>query len=292
MSVDPALIVGLLIDGVSTGLALAILAVGVVLILGLAKVVNIAHGGFATLAAISAKVLMDSGLHPIFAILVAIVFVGVLSLLMDKVVLIPAYRLEGVSRITVGMLLTIGVLIIIHAYLTTFHPYQILSFLLPISTIYLMGVAIRFSNILAALISSAVITLFLWFLSKTMCGKSLRAIFQNELGGLLCGMDPVKMRSVIFVLGGMLGGLAGIIYGIKSSVEPGMSIEFTVLALIIATVGGEKSMLGTLTFGLILGVSHAILSFFVGGYITYLVFLIMAIVVILLRPQGLLGHML
>jgi branched-chain amino acid transport system permease protein len=116
-------------------------------------------------------------------------------------------------------------------------------------------------------------------------------VVQNEVGAALCGIDPTKIRSLIFILGGIMAGLAGVAQGLFSAVGTEMGMELTILALIVATVGGVRSINGTLAAGILLGVVNAFASFYIGAYLTSIILLAIAAFTILVRPDGLLGRL-
>jgi branched-chain amino acid transport system permease protein len=99
-----------------------------------------------------------------------------------------------------------------------------------------------------------------------------------------------RIRTLIFVLGASIGGLVGIAQGLFTSLGPERGFELTVFALIVTTVGGVRSINGTLMAGILLGVVHAFASYFVGAYMTYVILLATAAFTVLIRPSGLLGH--
>jgi branched-chain amino acid transport system permease protein len=128
------------------------------------------------------------------------------------------------------------------------------------------------------------------FLRGTLLGKAIRSIIQNEVGAALCGIDPRRTRTVIFALGAVMAGLAGIAQGLFSSLGTEMGIEFTILGLIVAVLGGVRSINGTLAAGVLLGVVNAFASYYMGAYLTLIILLGAAMLTILVRPSGLLAQ--
>jgi len=118
-------------------------------------------------------------------------------------------------------------------------------------------------------------------LKKTRVGKAIRATVQNEVGAQICGINPTFLRSIVFILGAVMAGLAGILYGFTATVPVAIGPYFTTFALIVAIVGGVRSVLGSILAGIILGIVNSITSFFVGTYVARVIFLATAIVLIL-----------
>jgi branched-chain amino acid transport system permease protein len=280
----------LLVDGTVYGLQLSLLAVGLTLIFGLGGVLNLAHGDFAIVAGISTWLLIRKGVVLPVAAGLGILTAGVVGLIIDRLLLLPAYRLKGEGRLLLGLMLTLGLALAIEGCLTYIYPQASLSWRLPTPRINVLGVIIRTASLAVAVGSIVVLLSLVLFLKTTSLGKAIRCIIQNETGAELCGIDRARIRTLIFVLGASIGGLVGIAQGLFTSLGPERGFELTVFALIVTTVGGVRSINGTLMAGILLGVVHAFASYFVGAYMTYVILLATAAFTVLIRPSGLLGH--
>jgi branched-chain amino acid transport system permease protein len=282
--------IAILFDGIVYGLQLSLLAVGLTLIFGLGGVLNLAHGQFAVIAAIFTWLLMGKGVVAPVAAGLGILIAGVVGLIIDRLLLLPAYRLKGDSRLLLALMLTLGLAFVIEGGITYRFPQAELSLLLPIPMTKVLGVVIRTASLVVALGSILVLLSLLLFLKRTGLGKAIRSIIQNEEGAELCGIDPARMRTLIFIFGSLIAGLVGITQGLSASLGPQAGFELTIFALIVAVVGGVRSINGTLAAGILLGVVHAFTSYFVGAYMTYIILLATAIFTVLIRPSGLFGR--
>jgi branched-chain amino acid transport system permease protein len=282
--------IAILFDGIVYGLQLSLLAVGLTLIFGLGGVLNLAHGQFAVIAAIFTWLLMGKGVVAPVAAGLGILIAGVVGLIIDRLLLLPAYRLKGDSRLLLALMLTLGLAFVIEGGITYRFPQAELSLLLPIPMTKVLGVVIRTASLVVALGSILVLLSLLLFLKRTGLGKAIRYIIQNEEGAELCGIDPARMRTLIFIFGSLIAGLVGITQGLSASLGPQAGFELTIFALIVAVVGGVRSINGTLAAGILLGVVHAFTSYFVGAYMTYIILLATAIFTVLIRPSGLFGR--
>lgn len=280
----------LLIDGIIYGFQLSLLAIGFTLIFGLGGVLNLAHGQFAVIAGISAAVMISQGLSPFLAALLGILFTGIFGLFVERVVLLPTYKYKGETRVLFGLLLTLGLALIIDGYIKYRFPFEALALRVSKPSITMFNITIRTSGIIVALISILTLLSLLLFLRRTTLGKAIRCIIQNEAGAELCGIDITKIRIIIFVLGALLAGLVGITFGLFASLRPHMGFEFTIFAFVVTIVGGVRSIHGTIAAGILLGVVHAFSSFYIGAYLTFIIFLTTAALTILIRPSGLLGY--
>ncbi|HET9665687.1 MAG TPA: hypothetical protein VFP09_02980, partial [Desertimonas sp.] len=101
--------------------------------------------------------------------------------------------------------------------------------------------------------------------------------------------NPATMRTLIFAVSGVLAGLFAVTRSMTSPVTVTSGIDFTILALIVAVVGGLGSISGALLAGVLLGIVNTVSSFYIGSYITTIMLLVAAAITIVVRPSGLLG---
>jgi branched-chain amino acid transport system permease protein len=280
----------ILFDGIVQGLQLSLLAVGITLIYGLGGVLNLAHGQFAVTGGVAAALLLQFGAGPIGAALGGILSAGALGLAVDRTLLLPAYRYRGEERLLLGLILTLGFSFVVDGLLNWKFPEFSLSFRLPVPMVEIAGVPMRTASLAASAIAVAVFAGLFAFLKLTLAGKSIRSIIENEAGAELCGIDPSRTRTLIVCLAAMMAGVAGVTQGLFSSLGTEMGPEFTILGLLVAVVGGVRSINGTLAAGILLGVVNAFASHYVGAYVAYIILLSFAMATILVRPAGLLAR--
>ena len=280
----------ILIDGVVQGLQLSLLAVGITLIYGLGGVLNLAHGQLAIVGGVAVALLIGGGVNAVGACVLGVLGAGLLALVVDRSLLVPAYRAHGEERLLLGLVLTLGLSLLIDGYLNYQFPNTALTLRLPVPSVNLGGFRVRSASIGTSLIAILAFLALLGFLRRTLVGKAVRSIIQNEVGAELCGIDATRTRTLILVLSGMLAGLAGVTQGLFSSLGTEMGVEFTILGLIVAVVGGVRSVNGTLAAGVLLGIVNAFASYYVGTYLAFIILLLAAMITILVRPSGLLAH--
>lgn len=277
-------VVEVTIDGVARGLLLAILGTAITLVFGLGSILNIALGAFAVLAVVAAVWATGMVAHPLLGALVGLAGVAALSLLVDRVMLSSVYRSEGEERITVGIFTTLGLEIMLAGILavtfTSAYSLEYDSFLLTLGE-----VRIRSSSLLLITTATVVLTAVVVFLRRTYLGKATRTVFQDETGALLCGIDPRIIRTIIFVLSGLLAGIAGILWSIQAPIRPGDAFTLTVFAIIVSIVGGVRNVRGTIAAGVLLGLVWTHANFWIGSYIAMVILFAVAVVVLILRPE-------
>jgi len=280
----------ILFDGIVQGLQLSLLAVGITLIYGLGGVLNLAHGQFAVAGGVATKLLITLGAPPALGSVGGIIAAGMFGVLVDRTLLIPAYRYRGEERLLLGLILTLGLSFVIDGCLNYAFSEFSLTVKLPIPSVELMGIQMRTAGLVASLIAVLAFLALFIFLRWTLFGKTIRSIIENEVGAELCGIDPARTRTVIVGLAAMMAGLAGVAQGLFSSLGTEMGPEFTILGLLVAVVGGVRSINGTLAAGVLLGIVNAFASHYIGSYIAFIILLSVAIATILVRPSGLLAR--
>jgi branched-chain amino acid transport system permease protein len=279
-------VIAVLFDGVAFGLQLALLAVGLTMIYGLGGVLNLAHGQFAATTAIIGSMLIDGGVPIAPAVAAAVAVAGVGALALDATLLRAAYRLEGEERVLLSLLVTLGLAFAIDGLLIRFAPFTLLSLSIPGPAVVVAGVPMRRGTLAAATMAGMLLIGLFVLLRATRWGRAVRSVIQDEEGAQLCGIDPGRMRRWVFALSGVLAGSVAVTQGLTAPIGASSGRDLTVLALIVTVVGGLGRVSGALIAGVLLGVVHAIASFAVGAFVTFVILLLVAIAVILLRPSG------
>jgi branched-chain amino acid transport system permease protein len=273
------------IDGLAQAMFLILLGVGITLVFGLGEVLNLAIGIFAVGAILIANTLSGQmGLAIPVAMLVSVLAVGLFSLLVDQTLLELVYRSEGEERILLGIFVTLGLATALEGVLILQYPSEYsLQLGLPSFNIGAVNIV---GSILAIIILGVIILVLLFtFLRKTYIGKATRTVFQDEVGSLLVGVNPRKMRTLVFVLSSMVAAIAGVLFALGATVRVGDSFTFTIFALIVAIVGGVRNIEGAVVAGLVLGLVTNYANFFVGSYLASLILFAAAVVVLLVNPQ-------
>jgi branched-chain amino acid transport system permease protein len=127
------------------------------------------------------------------------------------------------------------------------------------------------------------------FLQRSYFGKAIRATVEDWEEATIIGIDTHRVYLVAFVIGAAFAGVAGALVSVGYSIVPSMGLEWTLVCLVVMTLGGLGSIIGTFVGGLILGVAQALTAFAVGGAYRQVVGLLLFLVVLAVRPQGLFG---
>ena len=286
MSFD--LVANVVIAGVLTGLVYGLMALGLSVIFGVVRVVNFAHGEMMTVAMYAATVLFATlKLDPFLCMLPVAAAFFVFGYALQRNFINPFITRPEHSQF---MLMVAVAIIMVNALLMIFGPdarnvqldYQLESF-------ELGGLLVDKARLYAA--AAAVLTavgLFLFF-KKTNTGKAIRACADNHLGALVVGLDVKKLYAFTFGLGSICVAVAGCAMVLLVDVTPPLGPYYTLLAFVIVIVGGLGSMGGALLGGILIGVSEALAGLFITPSAKSMFSFGLLILVLLFRPQGLLG---
>ena len=277
------------LDGLVLGLQFGLLGVGLTLVYGLGGVLNLAHGQLAVLGAMVVALRMDAGSPAVLAVLTGLAAAGAVGLLLDRTLLQAVYRRRGESRVLLGLLLMLGVAFMIEGFLVWRYPIESLRLRIGGDPVDILGVGMRTGSLLASAIAVGTGAALVVFFRLTPLGKAVRSVIQNEEGAQLCGVNPAMVRTLVLALSGVLAALVAITRSMTSPVPVDAGIDLTILALIVAVVGGLGSVSGAFLAGVLLGIVNTVSAHYIGTYVTTIVLLGAAAVTIVLRPSGLLG---
>ena len=285
---DPVNVINLVLAGVLTGLVYGLMALGLSVIFGVVRVVNFAHGEMMTIAMYAAVVLFATlGLDPFLAVLpVAAVFFA-LGYALQAGLINPFITRPEHSQF---MLLVAVALIMVNALLIVFGPSARsvqLDYLL--ESIEVGPLLLDRGKVLAALVALATSALLFAFFKLTRTGKAIRACADNYLGAKVVGLDVKHLYALTFGLGSACVAVAGCMMVLLVDVTPVLGPAYTLLAFVIVIVGGLGSMTGALLGGVLIGVSEALAGLFITPSAKSMFSFGLLILVLLLRPQGLLG---
>jgi branched-chain amino acid transport system permease protein len=277
-------LVELAIDGLARGLLFALLGVSITLVFGLGNVLNIALGVFAVIAVVASVELASVVPNVAAGAIGGLVLVGALGLAVDRTLLSSVYRSEGDERIVLGIFVTLGLAIFLEGLLFVFFP---LSYTVPhgVEALTLGGLRVRGSTLLVLAVASSVLVGLFLFLDRTYFGTATRTVFQDETGALLCGIDPRRVRTVIFVLSVVVAGIAGILRGLESELSAAAAFELTVFAIIVSIVGGVRNVRGTVAAGVLLGLVITFGNYLIGAYVSKVILFGVAVAVLVVRPE-------
>jgi branched-chain amino acid transport system permease protein len=152
-----------------------------------------------------------------------------------------------------------------------------------------LGVRFPYVRLAGLVISLVCLFALQQFLQKTYIGKAIRATTEDWQAASLVGIDVQKVYLLSFLLGTALAGVAGSLVLVSYSVSPSIGLHWTLKSLIVMVLGGVGNFIGTFLGGILLGVTESTTAFFISGNYREVVGLILFLLILIFRPQGLFG---
>lgn len=270
-----------ILDIVTTAAILYVVAAGLLLVFGVMKIINFAHGGFLTVGGYSALLVTHLGLHPWWAPAFAFVIGAVCGMTIERLVVRPLY-----ARPLDAILATWGLGIIIGQVITLAIGREVQFVESPVSgALELPGASYSGYRLLLVLIAIALGIGMTALLEGTRLGLVTRAVIMNEHLARGLGINSGLVRFATFSLGAGLASLAGALITPLSSVDPNMGVPWLVNAFMIVMVSGVS--LATLAIAcLVLGGAQVLVSAWGNPILGGLTIVVLAALVLRLRPQG------
>lgn len=289
MAFGPHLLLATL-EGLVTSAVLALMALGLSLVFGVMRVVNVAHGEFFMLGAVLAwAVTATLGGNPAIGFLAALVIspliVGAVALLAEQAVL---KRLNYNPEATI--VATIGLLYIIQQLALTFYGPDARPVAAPFNyriSLPWFGYSGYKLSIVAA---SAVLLVATWFvLTRTRIGLVMRATQYDSETAQAFGIPVERVYAGVFALGAMLAAIAAVLIVPISQAHYLMGLDPLLLSFIVVIIGGLGSLRGTVVAALLIGVSDGVISVFFSPTLAKIIATLVVAMVLVFRPQGLFG---
>ncbi|MDM0046755.1 branched-chain amino acid ABC transporter permease [Variovorax dokdonensis] len=280
----------LLAGGLITGGIYALVAIGLNLQYGLMRIMNISHGEFLMLGAfITWWANTALGLSPILMMPVAFVLLGLLGVAIHALCFRQlAARAPNVDVFEARSLMVgFGLMFAVQnaallAWGGDLRGYEYLA-----EPVQLAGMRFTANKLLIFGVSLVLCVAFIALLKFTLLGKAVRALMQSPTGAQLVGINTRRLHPLMFGVGLGLSGVAGALLSTTYDINPSMGEPYTVTALIVITLGGFGSIVGSLAGGLLLGVVEALGMHFSSPSLKMLLSYGVFIGVLLWRPNGL-----
>jgi branched-chain amino acid transport system permease protein len=278
-----------LVSGILMGGIYALVGLGMTLIMGVMRIINLAHGQLMMVAMYITFVLYEYlNLDPYFALFVAMPALFILGAMIQKYLLNPLLRIESIipqnqilMTVGVGMVLTEVIRFIFHSdYKSVKTPYSS-------AVLYISSIAINFPMLIAFGIAMALTAGLFFFLLKTDTGKSVRATAQNKDAAMLLGVNAEWITQLTYGLGAALAAASGTLLLPIYYLYPDVGGQFTLKAFVITVLGGLGSTVGAIMGGLVLGVAESLGATYISMALKDAVGMVIFVLVLVFMPGGL-----
>ncbi|MGQ3002006.1 MAG: branched-chain amino acid ABC transporter permease [Hydrogenophaga sp.] len=281
-----------LLNGLTLGGVYALIAMGLTLQYGVARIMNLAYGQMLIAAAFAAYALFTTfALSPLLGLLLIAPAAFALNWLLYQLLLTPLVRRAKTSEALEvdSILATFGLLFVIEGIVLVifggnYYNYDYLG-----QVITLLGSPLK-ANRLLALGFAVVIGVGLYLvLHHTRRGTALRAVAVSPTSAQLVAIDVRKAAAFAFALGGGLVAASGTLVSMFFTINASMGVVFTMKALIVVIMGGVGNLMGCLVAGLLLGLTESLVATFVSPGLTLAVTFGLFLLVLIIRPTGMFG---
>lgn len=279
------------IDGARLGLVLALIGVGLSLIFATTGIFNFAQGEFATLgAAIALWLNVALGLPVIVAGTMAVAVGALAGFTSERMLWRPlrARRVDAISALVVAIGLGLALRSLFLALMGgSTHSYREYSIQTPINV---AGVGITPKALWSCILCLAALTLLGFFFKKTRAGQAIRAVSDDKTLAAASGIAVNAQLSLVWVIGGALAALGGVLLGFVEQVRWDMGNQVLLLVIAGVTLGGLGTVMGAVVGSVIVGIATQSSTLWIPAELKYVTALVLLVLILLIRPQGIFGR--
>lgn len=284
-------------NAVLTGLVLggmyALIAMGLTLQYGVARIMNLSYGEFLIGAAFASYWLFTGwALNPLAGLAFVIPVSFGISYLLYRVLLTPLVR-RARTRDALevdSILATFGMMFIVQGIMLTMFGGAYFSYSFLAVPVTIVGEVLALNRLIAFGLAVVVGLALYLTLTRTRIGTSIRAVAVDPIAAQLVAIDVTRTSALAFALGGALVASAGVLISMFLTFSATSGVVFTMKALIVVVMGGVGNLLGCLVAGLALGLSEALVATFIDPGLTLAVNFALFLGVLLVKPAGILGR--
>ena len=276
-------------SGLLIGLVYGLSALGLSVIFGVIRIVNFAHGEIMVVGMFFALLMFRwLGLDPLLSVPLAAVLLFGFGYVLQ---LFVVSRVSHLPEHMQFLLLAAIAIMIVSALLMIFGPdAQGVQVGYAWDSFAVAELIVDYPKMFAAIAAVIVAALLLAFFKYTATGKAIRACADNRTGAQVVGLNVGRLYALTFGIGSACLGAAGAIILLLFEVHPYLAPGYTLLAFVIVIIGGLGSLFGALVGGILIGVSEALAAILFQPSMKTAFSFALLILVLLLRPQGLLGR--
>jgi urea transport system permease protein len=275
----------ILIQTLSSIAVLALLSVGLGVIFGMMRVMNLAHGELLMLGAYSVLVSTKAGINVFVSIfIIAPLTVGIFGIIMERLIFRHLY-----GRIFDTLLATWGLSLLITGMMTMVFGGAIQGITTPLGSLQIGNIK---ESMYRLFIIGVVIILFIVgyvVLKFTRWGLIARATMGNPAQASLLGVNPRTVYSITFGTGAALSGLAGAVLAPISGVLPTMGAAYVAKAFITVIGGGTAVLAGTASAACVFGTVDQVFTYYISGVVGEVALLVAAVILLRIMPEGITG---
>jgi len=284
--ITPAMVGQVVVSGLLAGALYSMVALGLALIFGVMRVINVAHGTILMLGAYTTFWWFQLlGINPYLSLLVSMPLMFLLGVFLQRSMV---HRVVDAPELS-SLLLTFGISIALvnvtqYAFSSDVRSVEFLT------GSFLVGPLALSKSRLISFAFAVGLTLFaFWFLQKTKLGKAIRATSQSREVAMVCGVNVQRIHLYAFGMASALAAAGGSLVAVIVAIQPEMGQVYTFKSFLVIVLGGAGNYPGALLGGMLLGLVEQLSSLFLTTQVSEAVAYVLLVLVLLLRPTGLFG---
>lgn len=280
----PQIIAQVIVSGILAGALYAMIALGLALIFGVMRVINVAHGTLLMLGAYTTFWLFHlGGVSPLFSLLVSMPLLFLVGVVLQRAFVDRVVDAPELS----SLLLTFGLSIAIanlaqYVWTADYRSVEYLTI-----SVRFAGLALSAARLVSFGLALGITLLAFWVLKFTKIGKAIRATSQSREVALVCGINVPHIYLITFGMAAALAAAGGSLVSIMFSIFPEMGDTYLVRSFVVIVLGGAGNYPGAFVGGLILGVVENLAALLLSAQVAPAVSYALMVLVLLLCPQGL-----
>ena len=283
-------VLNVITSGLIMGGVYAIIAMGMSIQYGVARILNVSHGEFIMVGAFLTYTLVKLNVNPLLAMVIILPVMFLLGFVLHRTIYKKLNDVSGSAGAfeSNSMLISFGLMFVLQnvALQIWGSQQQVYAFLQ--RSVNILGTAIALNRLVVLLFAVAISLLFYLFLQKVRLGKAIRAVSQDASSAALMGVKVHRVSAICFGIGAVLAGCAGSLISIINQFNTSMGMSYTIIAIIVVVLGGMGSIPGSLLGGFILGFIGTLVNY-IDPSLSLVAYYLIIIVLLLVKPSGLMG---
>ncbi len=282
----------IIFSSIQIGLVYALISIGFNLLYSSTKIINVAYGDFITIGAFVAYWLsILYKIPPPISIFVAIVILAALSIPLYRILFRSLLASKSVEYIEVwGVIITFGLSILLQGLMALAWSAQSKGYSYLDSIVEIFGLTFTLNKILTVAIAAILVLLLYYLLFRMDIGISMRGVIQDPDLAETIGLEMNRIFLISFILSSVIAGIAGVLLSMSFEINPFMGTTYIILAFVITAIGGVGNPIGSFIGGLLLGALSVLIGYTIGPGLNLFIIYTLLVVVLIIRPKGLLGR--
>ena len=285
-------IINVIINGLVMGGIYSLIAIGLNLQYGVARVLNIAHGEFIMVGAfLTWQIYTMFGFNPLISLVISGPIVFLIGFILYKTVFTRISLISGSAEVfeSNSMLASFGLMYILQNLAILIWKANVRGYSFLNYPVVLGGATIPANRLVMFALALLIGLVFYIFLARTRLGKAIRAASQDPVAAGLMGVDIKLVLTLCFGLGALMAGLAGSLLSMSFQISPMMGFDYTIIAIIVIVLGGLGNIVGSFIGGFLLGIISAIINMFQPS-LSMIAFYLLFMIILMVKPNGILGR--